>query len=94
VTVLPINMGDVHGGRIETTAGALLNVVYNGAAYQYIFSWSTGLSALRCFERLDENRRLQPSTFREPEPEPFAVGVESRDGKWVTDFDPESRPPL
>jgi hypothetical protein len=91
VTVLPINIGNVHGGRIETTAGALLNVVSDGVANQYTFSWSTGLSALLCFEMLDKNRLLQP-TARE-EPTPFAIGVETRDGEWETKFEPQSRPP-
>jgi hypothetical protein len=89
--VLPINIGNVHGGRIETTAGALLNVVTNDVANQYTFSWSTGLSALLCFEMLDKNRLLQP-TARE-EPVPFAIGVETRNGQWETKFEPKSRPP-
>lgn len=92
VTVLPINIGDVHGGRIETAAGALLNVVSNGVANQYAFSWSTGLSALFCFEVLDKSRLLLQPTARE-ESVPFAIGVETRDGEWEAEFELESRPP-
>jgi hypothetical protein len=91
VTVLPINIGDVHGGRVETTAGALLNVVSNGVTNQYAFSWSTNLSALLCFEMLDKRRILQPTTREEPIP--FAIGVETRDGEWKTEFESQSRPP-
>jgi hypothetical protein len=91
MTVLPINIGDVHGGRIETTAGALLNLASNGAANQYTFSWSTGLSALACFELLDKNRLLQPNVREEPMP--FAIGVETLDGEWEAEFDPKSRAP-
>jgi hypothetical protein len=91
VTVLPINIGDVHGGRIETTAGALLNVVSNGVTNQYAFSWSTGLSALLCFEMLDKRRLLQPTARGEPVP--FAIGVETRDGEWEAEFESQSRPP-
>ena len=91
MTVLPINVGEVHGGRIETDTGGLLNLVSNSGVNQYAFSWSTSLSALECFDMLDGRQLLKP--FASQEFVSFAVGVEDLNGEWTTGFEPKSRPP-
>jgi hypothetical protein len=102
VTVFPINIDDVSGGRIETAAGGLLNLLFNTETQQQTFSWSTDCSALECFIKLTQNRLLIPKATEKFRSEVdyalrshtyYALGVETPDGEWHSFYQPEGELP-